>query len=351
MATIYDVAEQAGVSPKTVSRVINHSPAVKEATRQRVLAAIAALDYHPNAVAKSLKQQKTFNIGYVIPYGSDFVFRDPGQLEQIKGANDVLAASDYNLILSVPKSGRDALREVDSLLKHKNVDGLILYAMAGVEPLAREFEAKGLKYVSLGKCYPEQKYNFVEVEAPHGGYLGTRFLLRLGHRAIAFLGEAPQFLEPAKESMIDGCSRAYREAGLEFPEQAVLPGDYSIACGYYAVERFLAQRPRPTAVFCASDPMAWGVLRALRERGLVPGKDIDVLAGDDLPLTRSLEPGLSAIHSKLYELGSLGASMLLDCLRLEEGRPEIPGRYIQSDLVIRESTNGPAPAGSEASAR
>ncbi|TCL74098.1 LacI family transcriptional regulator [Hydrogenispora ethanolica] len=342
MATIYDVAARAGVSPKTVSRVINHCATVKEETRQRVLDAIRALDYHPNAVAKSLKQQKTFNIGYVIPYGSDFVFRDPAQLEQIKGANDVLAASDYNLILSVPKSGRDALREVDSLLKHKNVDGLILYAMAGVEPLAREFEAKGLKYVSLGKCYPEQKYNFVEVEAPSGGYLGTRFLLNLGHREIAFLGEAPQFLEPDKESMISGCIRAYQEAGLEFPAQGVLPGDYSVECGYYAVERLLAKQPAPTAIFCASDPMAWGVLRALRERGLVPGKDIDVLGGDDLPLTQSLEPGLSAIHSKLYELGSLGAGILLECLRMEdEAAREIPGRYLQSELVVRQSTNGP----------
>lgn len=341
MATIYDVASKAAVSPKTVSRVINCCPSVKEDTKRRVLEAIKELDYHPNAVAKSLKRQKTNNIGYVIPYGSDFVFHDPGQLEQIKGANDALAASDYNLIISVPKTSNEALHEVNRLLKHKNVDGMILYAMGGVEPLAREFEEKGLRYISLGKCYPEQKYNFVEVDAPYGGYLGTKYLLDLGHRMIGFVGEASQFLEPAKESMITGCIRAYDEAGLKFPNHLVTHGDYSVECGYYAAQSFLAKEPNLTAIFCSSDPMAWGVVRALRERGITPGKEIDVLAGDDLPLTRNLEPGMSAINSKLYDLGMMAASMLVEYLD-NEGKiiTDVPGRYLQGELVIRQTTNG-----------
>lgn len=342
--TIYDVAAKAGVSPKTVSRVINGSALVKEETRERVLEAIRLLDYHPNAVAKSLKQKVTYNIGYVVPFGSDFVFRDPGQMEQLKGASDVINAADYNLILSVPSTAREALLEVNRLLKHKKVDGLILYAMEGVEPLAREFEEKGLKYVSLGKCYPEQEYNFVEVDSPSGGYLATRFLLNLGHYRIGFICEAPQFLVPAKESMIKGCIRAYEEAKIEFPHDLVLEGDYSVEFGEYAVGRFLQKNPRPTAIFCASDPMAWGVLRGLRKKGLVPGRDIDVLGGDDLPFTKSIEPGLSAVNSKLYELGAQAARMLLDYIRnsREEGEKGIPGRYLQSELVVRETTNGPS---------
>ncbi|NLZ43748.1 MAG: LacI family transcriptional regulator, partial [Clostridia bacterium] len=212
MATIYDVAKKAGVSPKTVSRVINGSRHVREETKNKVLEAIRLLDYYPHAIAKSLKNKITRNVGYVVPYGSDFVFRDPGQLEQLKGAHNILTGEDYNLILSVPNSGREALFEVNRLLKHREVDGLILYAMEGVEPLAKDFEEKGLPYVSLGKCYPEQEYNFVEIDAPSGGYLATKYLLGLGHRWIGFMTEPVRFLAPAKESMIVGCMKAYEEA-------------------------------------------------------------------------------------------------------------------------------------------
>lgn len=342
MTTIYDVAAKAAVSPKTVSRVINNSKLVKPETKEKVLKAIAELDYHQNAVAKSLKQQKSGNVGYVIPYGSDFVFRDPGQLEQMKGVSDTLGASDYAMLLSVPKTDQEVLAEVNSLLKHKKVDGLLLYAVKGVEPFAREFESKGLKYISLGKCYPEQKNNFVEVDATSGGYIGTKFLLDLGHRDICFLGEAPQFLEPAKESMVNGCRRAYQEYGLDFPENRVIQGDYTISCGYFTARKAIQMKPAPTAFFCASDPMAWGVIKALREEGITPGKEIDVLGGDDLPLTQSLEPGLSTVNSKLYQLGSVAAAILLQCLNNDRngGPEEYPGRYLQCELVIRQTTNG-----------
>jgi LacI family transcriptional regulator len=343
MATIYDVAKKAGVSPKTVSRVINGNRHVREETKNKVLEAIRLLDYYPHAIAKSLKQKFTNNVGYVVPYGSDFVFRDPGQLEQLKGAHNVLTGEDYNLILSVPNSGREALFEVNRLLKHKEVDGLILYAMEGVEILAREFEEKGLPYVSLGKCYPEQEYNFVEIDAPSGGYLATKYLLGLGHRWIGFIAEPVRFLAPAKESMIAGCMKAYEEADLEFPRHLVLEGDYTVNFAEQAAGWFLSKDPRPTAIFCASDPMAWGLMRGLRKEGLTPGVEMDIMAGDDLPFSRAIEPELSAVNSRLHELGAEAAEMLLVILRKKREMgimPMIPGRYLRSELVIRGTATG-----------
>lgn len=345
MATIYDVAKKAGVSPKTVSRVINGSRHVREETKNKVLEAIRLLDYYPHAIAKSLKNKITRNVGYVVPYGSDFVFRDPGQLEQLKGAHNILTGEDYNLILSVPNSGREALFEVNRLLKHREVDGLILYAMEGVEPLAKDFEEKGLPYVSLGKCYPEQEYNFVEIDAPSGGYLATKYLLGLGHRWIGFMTEPVRFLAPAKESMIVGCMKAYEEAGLEFPHYLVLEGDYTVSFAEQATGWFLSKEPRPTAIFCASDPMAWGLMRGLRKEGLTPGLEIDIMAGDDLPFSRAIEPDLSAVNSRLHELGAEAAEMLLVILRKKREmgiRAKLPGRYLRSELVIRGTTTGRA---------
>ena len=278
-----------------------------------------------------------------MPYGSDFVFRDPGQLEQLKGAHNVLTGEDYNLILSVPNNGRESLFEVNRLLKHREVDGLILYAMEGVETLAKDFEEKGLPYVSLGKCYPEQEYNFVEIDSPSGGYLATKYLLSLGHRRIGFITEPARFLAPAKESMIMGCMKAYAEEGLEFPHHLVLEGDYTVSFAEQATGWFLSKDPRPTALFCASDPMAWGLMRGLRKKGLTPGVEIDLLAGDDLPFTRVLEPELSAVNSRLHELGAEAAEMLLVILRKKQEtgtRTKIPGRYLRSELVIRGTTTG-----------
>ena len=336
MATIYDVAALAQVSPKTVSRVINDSNLVKESTRLRVMQAIEQLDFHPNAVAKSLKSQRTETVGFVIPYGSDFVFHDPGMLEQIQGAHDVLVSQGYHMILSVPKSHPEALAQVERLMKQKNVDGIILYAMDGVEEIVRWFEERDLKYASLGKCYPSQTHNFVEIDSPLNGYIGCKFLLTNGHRRVGFILEPSNFLVPAKEGILDGCQRAYNEMKMEFPIDLVVKGDYTIDAGYQATQQLLAMENPPTALFSSSDPMAWGAIRAIREFGLVPGKDIDVLGGDNLGLTRCVEPGLSALDNKLYELGAEIAKVLLDNIRGEE----VPGVYLHGELVLRQTTNG-----------
>jgi DNA-binding LacI/PurR family transcriptional regulator len=336
MATIYDVAALAQVSPKTVSRVINNSELVKESTRIKVMKAIEELDFHPNAVAKSLKNQRTDTVGFVIPYGSDFVFHDPGMLEQIQGAHDVLVSQGYHMILSVPKTNPEALAQVERLMKHKNVDGLILYAMDGVEEIVHWFEEQGLKYASLGKCYPTQTHNFVEIDSPLNGYLGCKYLLSIGHCRIGFILEPSNFLVPAKEGILDGCQRAYNEREMEFPSDLVVKGDYTIDAGYEATRRLLAMEDPPTALFSSSDPMAWGALRAIRELGLVPGKDVDVLGGDNLYLTRCVESGLSALNNKLYELGVEIGKVLLNNIR----GAEVPGVYLHGELVLRQTTNG-----------
>lgn len=337
MPTIYDVALHAGVSPKTVSRVINESKLVKDETRARVVKAIRDLDFHPNAIAKSLKNQKTNNIGFVVPYGSDFVFRDPGMLEQIKGANDVLADEGYHVILSIPRSDAEVLVKVGELLKHKTVDGLILYAMSGVAPIVREFEEQGLKYASLGKCYAEQKNNYVETDAPYNGFLGAQYLLSLGHRRIGLMAEPAIFLDPVKEGILTGYRQAYQALRLEFSPEWVAEGDYSIEFGYRTTMEWLDRKQPPTAIMSASDPMAWGALRAIRERGLFPGRDIDVLGGDNLPVTAMIEPDLSVIDSKLYDLGARAAALLMDNLRDDR---EAPGEYFSGELVIRGTTSG-----------
>ena len=153
MSTLYDVAKLAGVSPKTVSRVFNESHLVTEATRQRVMAIVQELDYHPNAIAASLKRQRSNVIGFVVPYGSDFVFQDSNMMEQLRGAHDILTQEGYNVLVSAPIYKENALSEASRLVKDRNIDGVILYPSAGLEEIINEFTAKKFNYVTLGICF------------------------------------------------------------------------------------------------------------------------------------------------------------------------------------------------------
>ena len=335
MATIYDVAKEASVSVKTVSRVLNRSRLVKEETRSRVLEAMAALDFHPNSAARSLRQKRTGTIGFVVPFGSDFVFHDPGMIEQIKGAHDLLNERGYDMVLSVPTNRDDALREVVRLTKRRNVDGVILYGMAGADRIVKELSEKGFHFVSLGYCYPEQTHNFVEIDAVAGGTAATRYALSLGHTSIGLIREPRNFLLPNKRSIAEGYKVALEQAGVPYDEHLVREGDYTVTGGYWAACRLLDQGSDISAIICSSDPMALGALRALRERGLLAASGTQngflLLTGDCLPSTRATEPSLGGVQAPLYEQGRLAADMLVSVI--SEHR-DIPGVILKPTMLV-----------------
>ncbi len=335
MATIYDVARDAGVSVKTVSRVLNDSALVREETRARVQAAMAALDFHPNSSARSLRQKRTGAIGFVVPFGSEFVFHDPGMIEQIKGAHDVLNEKGYDMVLSVPTNTEEALKEAVRLTKRRSVDGVILYGMSGADSIVKELSEKGFHFVSLGYCFPEQTHNFVEIDAVAGGMAATRYALSLGHTRIGLIREPRNFLLPNKRSIVEGYRAGLEHAGIEYDERLVREGDYTVTGGYWAACRLLEQDPSITALICSSDPMALGALRALRERGLVPRHGTQdgflLLAGDCLPWTRAVEPSLGGIQAPLYEQGRLAADLIVAVI---SERRDIPGIVLKPTMLV-----------------
>ncbi len=333
-STIYDVANKAAVSAKTVSRVINNSPLVAPETRRKVMAAIAELDFHPDSAAKGLRQRSRRSVGLVIPYGSDFVFQDPGMWAQASGAHRALAERGYDLVLAVPQTPELVLHELSRLTKNRTVDGVILYAMEGVDVLIKEFERLHIRYVSLSTCYRGQKNNFIDTDSAHVGRIAARYMLDQGARRIGLIREPMRFFEAGKASTEQGFRQAHLDSGVDVDDSLIVAGDYSIESGYECALKLLHSNHAIDGILCVSDPMALGTLRAFRELGLEPGVDIDFVAGDDFPTTRAMWPGLTSIRTPLTEQGYLAGAMIVDYI--QSGK-EIPGRVLQGELIVRQS--------------
>jgi len=331
MTTLYDVAREAKVSIKTVSRVLNHSDKVREETIKRVKEAINHLDYHPNATARNLKRRRTDTIGFVVPFGSRFVFADPGMQEQMRGAHDVLSRAGYDMILTVPENDDRFLSDVVRLTRTGNVDGIILYGMAKAVAIVRELSRKGYRFVSLGYSYPHQTHNYVEIDAEAAGYVATRYLLSQGRLTIGLTREPENFLFRNKVSLVVGYRRAIEEEGLSYRDDLVCRTDFTVEGGYRAALELLGQEKKIDALICCSDPTALGALRALREKGICPQKDILLLTGDRLPLVQAIEPWMGGIHNPLYEQGRLAAEMIIRIV--QEGK-DLLGIVLRPDLVI-----------------
>jgi DNA-binding LacI/PurR family transcriptional regulator len=336
VATIYDVAKIAGVSTKTVSRVLNEEPLVAEETKMMILEVIKQLDYHPNAMAARLKRQRSNIVGFVVPYGSEFVFQDLNMMEQLRGTHDIVTQNGNDLIISAPVDRNDSLQEILRLVKHKNVDGVILYPVSGVDAIIAELEQKNFKYVTLGIYKADQKTNFVNINFYFGGYQATKYLLAQGHRAIGIIKQPISFHHYYTEDMLLAAYQtALAEQKVAVTPTLIAEGDFTIEGGYQGFRQlWTASTVKPTAVICASDPMVYGAIRAIGDLGYVAGKDIEVITGDGLPLTRKMYPTMAAIVNPSYEQGRQAGKMLLTIIKEKKDQP---GLTLDTDFSVAQT--------------
>ncbi|HEY3475619.1 MAG TPA: LacI family DNA-binding transcriptional regulator, partial [Anaerolineales bacterium] len=260
MTTIREVAESAGVSYATVSHVINNTRLVSPETRERVLAAMAALNYRPNALARSLRQGKTNTIGLVLPDSANPFFAEISRCIE-----DETFRKGYSVFLC--NTELDIQRElfyVDVLSK-KQVDGIIFIA-AGDQADSLDFLiSRNMPVVMIDRDVPNVEVDAVLTDHQLGGYLATRHLLELGHTLIACIA-GPSSITPSAERII-GYRKALEEAGLPYDEKLVVRGDYHAQSGMDITNAILQMNPRPTAIFALNDLMALGALRAAAEAG------------------------------------------------------------------------------------
>lgn len=329
MATIREVAETAGVSYATVSHVINNTRLVSKETRERVLAAMEALQYRPNALARSLRQGKTHTLGLVLPDSANPFFA-----EISRSIEDEAFKKGYSVFLC--NTELDTERElfyVDVLSK-KQVDGIIFVA-AGDQADSLEFlVGRSMPVVMVDRSVPNVDVDAVLTDNKLGGYLATKHLLDLGHTRIGCIS-GPSSITPSAERII-GYRKALEEAGVEYREDLVIRGDYHAQSGMAITHAFLKMNPRPTAIFALNDLMALGALRAAAEAGCSVPKDLAIVGYDDLELAQYTNPPLTTIAQPKKEIGVQAVHLLVD--RMSD-RDRSPSRLVlPPELIVRRST-------------
>ncbi len=329
MATIREVAESAGVSYATVSHVINNTRFVTQETRDRVLTAMTALNYRPNALARSLRQGKTNTIGLVLPDSANPFFA-----EISRSIEDEAFKKGYSVFLC--NTELDTERElfyVDVLSK-KQVDGIIFVAAGDQSDSLDYLRRENMPVVLIDRNLPNVQVDVVLTDHQLGGYLATRHLIGLGHQRIACIA-GPSTITPSAER-ITGYQKALEEAGLPCNENLILRGDYHAQSGMEMTNAILNMTPRPTAIFALNDLMALGALRAASEAGYSIPKDLAVVGYDDLELSRFTSPPLTTISQPKKEISAQAVSLLVQRL---SGKSESPSRVVlPPQLIVRRST-------------
>ena len=333
MATIKDVAREAGVSVATVSRVFNESGPVSEDTRRRIREVATRLQYTPHAGARSLITSKTSTIGVLLPdlYGEFFS-------EVIRGMDQTAQRHGYHLLVS---GSHDAKDEIEAALvaMRGRVDGVIAMSPHLDPPALIANVPPSLPVVLLNCPVDGDDYDALTIENRSGAYAMVRHLADLGHRAIAIIGGAEGNYDASER--LAGYRDAMRDLGLERRAEWEVPGDFTEASGYRAIAPLLALADRPAAIFAANDAMAIGALSALREVGLRVPDDIAVAGFDDIPLARYMSPPLSSVHVAIAELGARGVETLLHAIDSKNTHTRAHQR-LPTALVIRRSCGAQA---------
>jgi DNA-binding LacI/PurR family transcriptional regulator len=327
--TIVDVAERAGVSKSVVSRVMRGERAVSAASREAVLAAAESLGYRPNAVARSLVQRRTFNVGVMISDLHNIFFA-----EVLDGLGVAAAAGGYRVLITTGNRDRDAEAQALEQLLQLRADGIVL-AGARLAPEVVAAAARSVPVAVVGSNFPLAEVDVVVNDDVRGGELAVEHLAGLGHVCIAMIDGG------------EGAGAGDRRAGYESAmlrlglggHLRVEPGDFTEAGGREGIRRLLGSGSRPTAVFASNDLAAVGALNAVEEAGYEVPRDVSLVGYDNTALAALRHISLTTINQPRRRIGELAMAALLR--RIAHPRARASRQVLPPELVVRATTAPP----------
>lgn len=340
MSTIKDVARLAGVSPMTVSRVINRSGYASQDARARVERAVAELGFVPNALARHLRSKRTRTLALVI---SDIT--NPFFTTIARGVEDVAAAHDFAVMFcSTDESDAEEMAYLQMLIE-RQIDGVLLVPASDSGRSLRLLRRHRVPVVVLDRRVSSPRVDQVRSDSEAGAYELVRHLIELGHRRIAMLTGRRNISTSVDRAA--GHRRALAEHGIETDNHFVLYEGFGVKAGYRMARQVLDLDPRPTALFAANNFIAFGAIRALREAGLRIPELMSLVAFDDLPDDWVVDPFLTVVDQRAYEMGKQAAELILERVA-GVGGPTRRSIVLPVDLIIRGSS---APPPSDVAAR
>ncbi|KHD84496.1 LacI family DNA-binding transcriptional regulator [Heyndrickxia ginsengihumi] len=329
MVTIKDVAKKANVSIATVSAVINGNKFVSEELKKRVEAAIKDMGYRPNKLARSLKKKKTFLIGVIVTE-----ITNPFYPLMLKGVEDIALANNYKIMLCTSGDRPEKEYELVQSIMDQGVDGIVLATVDKEDSKSIQYlKEHNIAHVLINRAPKEYEGNFVRINSYKVGEIATEYLIQNGHKDIAFIG-GDRLNSWERE-------KGYRDTLLKYgitpKENLMIRSEYDTSVSYQDIQTFLDKHTDlPTAIFAASDVMAFGTIKALLDRGYdVPG-DISVIGSDNITFSEDFRIPLTTVDAQAYEIGKKGCEMLIKLIK-DKNKDKAEQHLLEPTLVIRES--------------
>jgi len=330
--TLEDVAEQAGVSRSTVSRVVNDHPNVSEDVRKRVLKVIQKTGYRPHAAARTLASQHSWTIGLVLPHSVSFFFTDPYYPHLIKGIALACNQHNYTLALFLVGSKDDEEKIFPRVSRKGLLDGVLVQAgHHGDQQIIGDLIDGIMPVVVVGRPFRSDNVSFIDIDNDRASYIAVNHLIRLGHQRIGTI-TGPENSTVGLDRKA-GYLKALTENGHNIDKSLITEGDFTEAGGYSAMQRLLPANPN--AIFAASDVMALGAMRAVRAAGLRIPDDVAFVGFDDLPLASLPDVQLTTVRQPVIQFGIRAVEILID--QIENGIDPPRHVILDTELIVRES--------------
>ncbi len=333
--TIKDIARAAGVSHPTVSRALNNHPAIKEATRARIIELAQQMGYVPNAAARGLKTNRTRALGVIMQH-----IEDPFWSEVLDGVDSLLHPEGYSLFIASTHNEKQREKEVVQAMVQRGVDGVILFSPQFREGQCHVLNSYDLPVVMVNNEGEGECQYFIYNDDAYGAGLITKHLIGLGHTRLAFLGKHHS---ESNRNRLAGFRTEMQAAGLPVDERYIFHASAGNPTGgREGAEYLLSLDSIPTGIVCYNDFLAIGVYNYLQEKGLRIPQDVSVTGFDNISIAAHLSPPLTTLHQYKFQLGEGAARMILEVLsyRQREERENPPSKKVslKGILKIRAST-------------